>query len=109
MGLDIVELIMRTEEVFSIDLPDSECESVRTVGDLYRLVLDKLSLPYMASLEIETKSLGVVTPLSKALHLVSWTTPDVWRTLTLIIQEQLGIDTTRITEAATFIDDLGCD
>jgi acyl carrier protein len=42
MGLDTVELVMRIEEEFSIDLPDAELENVRTVGDLYQVVLDKL-------------------------------------------------------------------
>jgi len=42
MGLDGVELLMRIEEEFSIDLPDDEVSSVRTVGDLYEVVLSKL-------------------------------------------------------------------
>jgi hypothetical protein len=42
MGLDTVELVMRIEEEFSIDLPDWELSSVRTVGDLYALVLSNL-------------------------------------------------------------------
>jgi hypothetical protein len=42
LGLDTVELIMRIEEDFSIDLPDWELSSVRTVGDLYALVLRHL-------------------------------------------------------------------
>ena len=44
MGLDAVEIILRTEEVFAVDLPDSECAKVSTVGDLYRLLLQKLTL-----------------------------------------------------------------
>jgi acyl carrier protein len=42
MGLDSVELVMRIEEEFSIDLPDDEISGVRTVGDLYEVVLSKL-------------------------------------------------------------------
>jgi hypothetical protein len=42
MGLDSVEIVMRIEEEFSIDLPDAELGSVRTVGDLYQIVLSKL-------------------------------------------------------------------
>ena len=34
MGLDSVELIIRTEDVFSVDLTDDECSQIRTVGDL---------------------------------------------------------------------------
>lgn len=42
MGLDTVEIVLRSEEVFAIDLPDRECALIVTVGDLYRLILDKL-------------------------------------------------------------------
>jgi len=42
MGLDIVEMVMATEEEFSIELPDEELEKIRTVGELYELVLLKL-------------------------------------------------------------------
>jgi hypothetical protein len=42
MGLDTVEIVMRIEEEFSIDLPDAELGSVITVGDLYNIVLSKL-------------------------------------------------------------------
>jgi len=42
MGLDTVEIVMRIEEEFAIDLPDAELEQVRTVGDLHELVLSKL-------------------------------------------------------------------
>ena len=42
MGLDIVELIVRVEEVFQIHIADQEANSVSTVGDLYNLVLGKL-------------------------------------------------------------------
>jgi acyl carrier protein len=44
MGLDSVELILRTEEDFSISILDEEAEKVRTVGDLYNLVLSKLDV-----------------------------------------------------------------
>jgi acyl carrier protein len=44
MGLDAVELVMRTEDEFGITLNDDEAETVRTVDDLYQLVLSKLDL-----------------------------------------------------------------
>jgi len=44
VGLDAVELVMRTEDEFGISLTDDEASSARTVGDLYRLVLSKLDL-----------------------------------------------------------------
>jgi acyl carrier protein len=42
MGLDSVELLMRIEEEFSIDLPDEDVSYVHTVGELYEVVLSKL-------------------------------------------------------------------
>ena len=45
MGLDTVEIVLRTEETFNIDLRDDECGRLVTVGDLYRLVLRKLDCP----------------------------------------------------------------
>lgn len=44
MGLDAVELVMRTEDEFGISLTDDEAASARTVGDLYQLVLSKLDV-----------------------------------------------------------------
>jgi hypothetical protein len=66
MGLDVVELVLRTEEVFDVDLPDDDCEKIRNVGDLYRSILDKLALPYISSADIATNSIGIQRPLSKA-------------------------------------------
>lgn len=44
MGLDAVELVMRTEDEFGITFSDDEAGDVRTVDDLYQLVLSKLDL-----------------------------------------------------------------
>jgi len=44
MGLDVVELVMRTEDEFGISLTDDEAASAQTVGDLYQLVLSKLDV-----------------------------------------------------------------
>ncbi len=109
MGLDTVELVLRTEDVFSVDLPDEECELIRTVGDLYKAVLQKLDLPYVPSSEIESQSLGRVRHLNRALQLSPWTVPDVWLTLKEVIHDQLGVGRSRILESAAFLDDLGCD
>jgi acyl carrier protein len=110
MGLDTVEIILRTEEVFAIDLPDEECGQIVTVGDLYRLVLRKLGLP---NTPIDAVHLDFSQGRSRASDtypsLTSWTTPDVWPTLQAIIENQLQIDREEITESATFQDDLRCD
>ena len=113
MGLDTVEIVLATEEVFSVNLPDDECGSIVTVGDLYRLVLNKLGLPYLAIDSKATSSEAITLSKSRLKDqypgLTSWTAPDVWETLRAIIEEQLQVDLEEITETATFIDDLRCD
>ncbi|MFZ4575118.1 MAG: acyl carrier protein [Phycisphaerales bacterium] len=42
MGLEAVELVMAIEEDFGVTLPDRECQSMRTVGDLAALVVRHL-------------------------------------------------------------------
>lgn len=40
MGLDAVEIVMEVEESFGITIPEDRAGNVRTVGDLYAIVLD---------------------------------------------------------------------
>jgi acyl carrier protein len=113
LGLDAVEIILRTEEVFVVDLPDSECSKVSTVGDLYRLVLEKLNLPYLSPNEIENPD-GATRPgynrsRLRFASLKPWDTPDVWVTLKAIIQDQLQVPDDDISESARFVQDLGCE
>ena len=42
-SLDTVELIMQFEEVFDIETPDEEAESITTVGSDVKYIDDKLS------------------------------------------------------------------
>src|ERR1019366_5759458 len=44
MGLDAVEIVMRTEDEFSITISDDEAAAAATVGALYRIVLGKLDV-----------------------------------------------------------------
>lgn len=41
-SLDKVELLMRVERTFGISIPDSECHSVKTVGDIITCVTKRL-------------------------------------------------------------------
>lgn len=42
MGLDYVEVIMEIEDLFQIEIDDEAGAKIRTVGDLYEVVLEKL-------------------------------------------------------------------
>lgn len=41
-SLDLVELIMRLEDDFGVEIPESELDDVDTVGKAYNLVTSKL-------------------------------------------------------------------
>ena len=41
-SLDLVELVMALEEEFGVEVPESELEDVKTVGQAYDLVVGKL-------------------------------------------------------------------
>lgn len=45
MGLEIVEVIMRLEEEFDIEIPDEDAERLTTVGQIADYVAEKLMLP----------------------------------------------------------------
>jgi acyl carrier protein len=109
MGLDTVEIVLRTEEAFNIDLPDDECSRIITVGDLYRLVLAKLELPYVAAKEIEAGTKGRDLSRQGAPDRSSWASPDVWFTLKSIVVAQLQVGDENVKEEAAFLRDLGCD
>ncbi len=42
-SLDVVELIMRLEEKFEIEIPDEDAEKIQTVGDAVKFIDSKLT------------------------------------------------------------------
>ena len=42
-SLDVVELIMRLEEKFEVEIPDEDAEKIQTVGDAVNFIQTKLS------------------------------------------------------------------
>ena len=46
MGLDSVELVMKVEKTFGINIPDQEAEKIATVGDMYNAVWQHLEGKY---------------------------------------------------------------
>jgi acyl carrier protein len=109
MGLENIEIVLRTEETFNINLPDDECSKVVTVGDLYRLVLSKLELPYVQAKEVEAETHGRDRSHLRMPSLSSWSPPDVWLPLKGIIVDQLQVKEEDVKEEAAFMHDLGCD
>jgi acyl carrier protein len=99
MGMDVVELIMQVEESFVLDLPDDECDQVRTVGDLYRPVLKKLDVLYEPA-QREPYPRRESPP---------WTAAKVWTNLKLIVVDQLQVKEDEVRESASFLEDLGAD
>ena len=43
MGLDTVELLLATEELFSIEIPDDDAERITTVGQLRDYIVTRLT------------------------------------------------------------------
>jgi len=101
MGLDLVELVMQTEETFAFTIPNEDAEEVRTVGDLYRLTLARLEIPYEpAQLDARYHRRAITEP---------WSAPLVWATLRHVIVEQLQVEEDEIREESHFQNDLGAD
>ena len=40
-SLDVVELVMAIEEAFDIEIPDEDAESMRTLGDVEKYVIER--------------------------------------------------------------------
>lgn len=105
MGLDIVELVLRTEEVFSITIEDSDAEQLRTVGDLYEQVCKLLNIsptPNPATPNALHKP-----PPNKHSPLKTYTADDIWIMLVTIVHDQFQVDVSEIRYNATFQNDLG--
>jgi len=108
LGLDTVELVMRCEEEFGVDLPDADLEHVRTVGDLYRLICEQKGF-------VPLDNPGPATGFDRLprgtlnLATVIWSPEDIWATLVAIFVDQLQVDVDEVTYVARIHDDLRCD
>ena len=109
MGLDTVEIVMRCEEVFGVELPDSECGQVLTVGDLYGLICRHLGLE---PVQRPDATVGVSKLKPQAvlnLLRLAWNAADVWATLVAIFVEQLQLEADEVKWWARLGADLGCE
>lgn len=107
MGLDIVELVLRTEEAFSITIEDSDAGQVQTVGDLYELVCKLLNVSPTPN--PATPTTLDQPPPGKYSPLKTYTAEDIWIMLVTVIHDQLLVDVSEIRYNASFQNDLGAD
>jgi acyl carrier protein len=86
MGLDIVELVMRVEEEFDVDIPDKVQETILTVGDLADAVAAELT------------RLGRPADPN-----------DIFGRVKKLTVERAEVKPEKVTRDAKFVDDLGMD
>lgn len=87
MGLDSVELVMKVEEHFDIEIPDDVAQSLETVGLLHNFVYQELQ-------RLGRQGVGY---------------NQVFDDLRAIICEQLGVNARDVVSEAHFVRDLRVD
>lgn len=105
MGLDTVELVMRCEEVFAIDLPDHKLSHVHTVGDLYDLICIELKLTPCTHPKQDT-GFDRLPRGTLNLMTIHWNPEDVWATVVAIFVDQLCLKPEEVTYVARIGEDL---
>lgn len=105
MGLDVVEIILRCEEVFDVRIGDDEAGQIATVAQLFELLCTKLLLPTGTAVPT---GFGV-NHLARRFDLPPWTREDAWATLVAIFCDQMGMDPEDIWYHARIAEDLGID
>ena len=121
MGLDAIEIVLRTEELYAITITDDEAPQVATVGDFYALICRKLDLTPLASpqtpdtlpeISRRTKAFlfgHTLTPLPPPASVLPWTSQTVWNTLVAIFVDMQGLKPHEIVPFARINKDLGID
>jgi acyl carrier protein len=106
MGLDVVEVVMRCEEEFDIQLDDWRLEHMQTVGDLFELICEQLLLPF--GQDLPTPKSGANVPLDVAVP-GGWTRDTVWSKLVEIVIDQLQVKPDEVNYTSKFGEHLGAD
>jgi len=119
MGLDAVEIILRIEELFSIDIGDGEAAKVETVGQFYELICSKLHIPPLRS-PVTSEELPVIThrekvfpilsrhtPLPAPAEVLPWSPQSVWDCVIAVFVDQQGLKAKDVTYRARIAKDLG--
>ena len=121
MGLDGVEIILRAEELFAIEIADLEAAGIATVGQFYQLICLKLHIEPLKS-PVTSESLPVITDIEKRFlfltrqrnlpapaEVLPWTAQSVWDCVVAVFVDQQGLDAEDITYHARIGRDLGVD
>jgi hypothetical protein len=121
MGLDGVEIILRTEELFAIDIGDEEAAKVETVGQFYELICSKLQIHPLQS-PVTSEELPVIThrekvflflsrhtPLPAPAEALPWSPQSVWDCVVAVFVDQQGLSANDVTYHARIAKDLGVD
>ena len=86
MGLDSVELVMRFEEEFSLNIPDSDAAQITTPGKMLDFIIQDLR----ARGEQPDEQI-------------------IWIKVKDIVVDQLGVRPEEVTKTARFVEDLRID
>jgi hypothetical protein len=117
MGLDAVEIILRAEELFAVDIGDEEAAKVETVGQFYELICSKLHISPLQS-PVTSEELPVIThrekvflflsrhtPLPAPAEALPWSPQSVWDSVVAVFADQQGLSTTDVTYHARIAKD----
>lgn len=121
MGLDAVEIILRAEELFGIEIRDEEAAKVETVGQFYELICSKLHIAPLQT-PVTSEALPVITQHEKVFLFLSrpirlpapsevlpWSPQSVWDCVVAIFVDQQGLGVEKIAYHARIAKDLGVD
>jgi len=106
MGLDIIELVMRTEETFGVNIEDGAAGQIQTVGDLYEAICKQLDLSPDSHPD---QPFALISAGKSGPHAIQTADNDVWTKLVAIISDQLQIDPAEVRYDSRFREDLGAD
>jgi len=96
LGLDSlhrVELFITLEETFNMEIPDTRCSAATTLRDIVSTI----------------RSIRSRRCEGFAQSMTCHSTANIYRRVTGIVVEQLGVDPKEVTLSANFVDDLGVD